>query len=250
MFLPPFDTATLLAAALIVFAAYTVFGLTGFGSSITAMPFLVVLYPLTFAVPMMVVLDLCGGSLLALRTRGLVAWRELATLAPWAGLGMLAGVTLLVSAPERALLLLLALFILGYLARAHFGRPRHDVISRRWALPYGTAGGIFTSLYGTGGPIYTIYVTRRLRDARVLRATMGMLILLTALVRVTLFAGTGLYAQPGLLTLCAVLIPLGLVGLWLGSHLHHRLPAERVVQAIHLVLLAGAINLLYRSLAS
>lgn len=250
MLLPPFDAATIVAVGLIVLVAYTVFGLTGFGSSITAMPFLVVLLPLKFAVPMMVLLDLCGGSLLALRTRGLVAWRELAVLAPWVGAGMLAGVTLLVRAPERALLLLLALFVLGYLARAHFGKPRREPISRRWAPSFGTAGGVFTALYGTGGPIYTIYVTRRLPDARVLRATMGMLILMTAVVRLTLFAGTGLYAQPGLLALCAVLVPLGLLGLWLGSHFHHRLPAERVVQTIHAVLLLGAVNLLYRNLAS
>lgn len=244
----PFDAFTIIAAGVIVFVAYTVFGMTGFGSSITAAPFLVLLFPLKFVVPMMVVFDLCGGALLATRTRKLVAWRELATLAPWIALGMLAGVTLLVHAPERMLLTLLALFILGYLVRARFWRPETKPIATRWAPPFGTAGGVLTSLYGTGGPVYTIYFARRLPDARVLRATMAMLILATALVRVTMFASAGLYAQPGLLALCATLIPAGLIGLWLGSHLHHRLPGKRVVQTIQVVLLAGALNLLYKTL--
>ncbi len=246
----PFDAATIVAAGVIVFAAYTVFGMTGFGSSITAAPFLVLLFPLKFAVPMMVILDLCGASLLALRTHGHVAWRELLRLAPWFVLGMVAGVTLLVHAPERALLTLLALFVLGYLARARFGRPSTAPLSTRWGLPFGTAGGVFTALYGTGGPIYVIYFARRIADARVLRATMAMLILITALVRVAMFTSAGLYAQPGLLALCAALVPAGLLGLWIGSHLHHRLPPHRVVQAIHLVLLAGALNLLYRTLVA
>ena len=248
LFALPFDAATIVAAGVIVFVAYTVFGMTGFGSSITAAPFLVLLFPLKFAVPMMVVFDLCGGSLLAVRTHGHVAWREMARLAPWIALGMLAGVTLLVNAPERALLTLLALFVLGYLARARFGRTSTEPISPRWAPPFGACGGVFTALYGTGGPIYLIYFARRLREARVLRATMGMLILLTAFVRVTLFASAGLYAQPGLLALCAWLIPVGLAGLWIGSHLHQRLPPQRIVLVIHVVLLLGALNLLYRTL--
>jgi uncharacterized membrane protein YfcA len=236
------------AAAAIVFIAYTVFGMTGFGSSIVAAPFLVLLFPLQFVVPMIVVLDIFGASLLALRTYRHVSWRELKRLAPWAVLGMLAGVTLLVHAPERVLLTLLALFVLTYLARARFGRPNPAPIDTRWIVPFGLIGGVFTSLYGTGGPIYTIYMARRIFDARMLRATMGMLILVSAFIRMMMFATTGLYAQPGLLMLCAVLMPVGLCGLWLGSYLHHRLPAARVVQVIHVVLLLGALNLLYRTL--
>lgn len=239
-----------MVAGAIVLVAYTVFGMTGFGSSIAAAPFLVLLFPLQFAVPMMVVLDLCGGSLLALRTRRQVAWRELARLAPWIALGMLAGVTLLVNAPERALLTLLALFVLGYLARSHFAAPARTSLSTHWASTFGTFGGVFTALYGTGGPILLVYLVRRLADARTLRATMAMLILATAVARVPLFAGADLFGQPGLIALCATLIPVGLLGLWIGSHLHHRLPPQQVMAAIHIVLLLGAINLLYRTLAA
>jgi uncharacterized protein len=247
LFALPFAPATLAAAAAIILVAYTVFGLTGFGSSITAAPFLVLLFPLRFAVPMMVMLDLVSGTLLAIRNYRRVAWRELARLFPYAVAGMVLGVTLLVHAPERPLLLLLAVFILGYLARAVFGAPRTRDIAPAWAAPLGVGGGVFTSLYGTGGPIYTIFLAGRLHEKWVLRATMGMLILLTALTRVALFAGAGFYSQPGLLGMSIALMPAVLLGLWLGSHLHDRLPTARVVQAIQLVLLIGALNLIRRS---
>jgi len=237
-------------AGIIIFVAYTMFGISGFGSSIIATPFLALLFPLKFIVPMMVVLDLCSASLLAMRAHHHVTWREIAKLLPWAALGMLVGVTLLVQAPERLLLALLALFVLAYLARTCFGRPKTAPIAANWRVPFGIVGGVFTSLYGTGGPIYAIYMTRRIFDTHALRATMSMLILINATVRVSMFTAAGLYAQPGLLALCAALLPVGLLGLWLGSYLHHRLPAARVVQAIQLVILLGALNLLYKALVS
>lgn len=242
----PFDAATIAAAAAIVFVAYTVFGLTGFGSSITAAPFLVLLFPLRFMVPMMVVLDLVSASTMALRNHGHVAWRELGRLAPWIALGMLTGVTLLVHAPERPLLALLGLFILGYLARAGLGKRKAAPIAPRWAVAFGASGGVFTALFGTGGPLYAIFLTSRIPDKDALRATNGMLILATALARVGLFAAAALYAQPGLVPLAALLIPVALAGLYVGGHLHVRWPAARVVQAIQLVLLIGALNLLRR----
>ncbi|MCC6380153.1 MAG: sulfite exporter TauE/SafE family protein [Burkholderiales bacterium] len=246
----PFDTATLVIAAAIVFAAYVVFGMTGFGSSIAAMPFLALLFPLKVAVPLMAVIDLCSGSMLALRTHRQVAWRELSTLAPWIALGMIAGVTLLVRAPERVLLTLLAVFVLAYLARTRFGRPAREPVSERWASAFGASGGVVTALYGTGGPIYLVYLLRRLADPRALRATMGMMILLLALARVTFFAGADLYTGTGLVALCVLLVPVGLAGLWTGSHLHHRVPPQHVMGVLHLVLFAGALNLLYRALFS
>jgi uncharacterized membrane protein YfcA len=242
----PFDAATIAAAVAIVFVAYTVFGLTGFGSSITAAPFLVLLFPLRFMVPMMVVLDLVSASTMALRNHGHVAWRELGRLAPWIAVGMLSGVTLLVHAPERPLLALLALFVLGYLARAVLLKRQPDAIAPRWAAPFGAFGGVFTALFGTGGPVYAIFLTSRIADKNALRATNGMLILATALARIGLFAGAALYAQPGLVPLSALLIPVALAGLYVGGHLHVRWPAARVVQAIQVVLFVGALNLLRR----
>lgn len=243
----PFSTVTLITAAAIILVAYTVFGLTGFGSSIAAAPFLVLLFPLRFAVPMMVILDLVSGSLMATRNHRHVAWPELLRLLPYAIVGMLLGVTLLAHAPERPLLALLGVFVLGYLAKSIFFGRRSSETARIWAAPLGIAGGIFTSLYGTGGPIYTIYLAGRIPGTAALRATMAMLILMTALSRVGLFTAAGFYAQPGLLALSALLLPAVIGGVWLGSHLHHRLPPARVLQAIQLVLLVGALNLIRRS---
>ena len=241
-----FDTLAPLAA--IILFAYTVFGLTGFGSTITAMPLLVLLIPLRMAVPLMLVFDLASGLLLGLRNRRCIAHREALRLLPFMLGGMAVGVLALVSAPERLLLLVLGVFILAYAAWSLLVRDAPRPLAGAWAAPFGAIGGIFTALFGAGGPFYTIYLTRRLPDKLALRATIGAVLLFSALARLLLFSGAGLYRQPGLAQLAALLLPCALGGLYLGNRLHLCLPAARIRQAIWLVLVAGGASLVWRNL--
>ncbi|HEY8708427.1 MAG TPA: sulfite exporter TauE/SafE family protein [Burkholderiaceae bacterium] len=240
--------ASLGIAALIIVWAYIVYGLTGFGSSITALPLLVQFIPLREAVPLILVFDLFVGVLMGLNNRRVIDRGEVKRLLPFMLAGMVLGVTLLVSVPERALLILLGVFVLAYSAWSLVLRPEVKPLSSRWAGAFGTFGGVFTALFGTGGPIYTIYLARRLPDKTVLRATISGLLFLSALARLVLFTGAGLYAQPQVLPLAAVLLPCALLGLYLGNHLHHRLPQQRVVQLVWVILVVGGAGLMWRGI--
>lgn len=240
---------TLVAAAAIVALAYTVYGLTGFGASIIAIPFLAHMFPLRFAVPMMLLFDIAAGLLLGLRHRRIVNWRELMRMAPWLLIGMVFGLSLLVQAGERWLLLLLGGFVLAYASWSLLGRVVVQPASTWWSLPSGLVGGAFTAMFGTGGPIYTIYLARRLSDRHVLRASISLLILCAGLVRLPMLAGAGLYQQAGLLTTALLLAPAAYLGFVLGSRLHARLPPHRALQAVWALLILGGISLLVRASA-
>jgi hypothetical protein len=239
---------TLASAALIVVLAYTVFGLTGFGASIVAMPLLVFFFRLRVAVPLMLLLDLCAAMLLGLKNRGAVDRGELLRLIPFMLAGMLLGVTLLVNAPERAPLFVLGSFVFAHAAWGLLSRPGVKTIAVAWAPPLGAVGGVFTALFGTGGPIYVIYLAGRLHDKSVLRATIGTLIFFSGISRLVLFIGAGLYAQQGLLLLAAAMLPCALLGLYLGSRLHRRLSVQRVMQVLRVILILGGAGLVWRSL--
>ncbi|HEX8786718.1 MAG TPA: sulfite exporter TauE/SafE family protein [Telluria sp.] len=234
---------TLASLALIIVVGYTVFGLTGFGSSVTSMPLLVLFIPLRTAVPLMLVFDLCASLLLGLNNWRFIARREALRLVPFMLVGMGCGVLALVHAPERSLLVLLGVFILAYAGWGLLARGAPRPLGTIWAAPFGVVGGIFTALFGTGGPFYTIYLTRRLQDKLALRATISGVLFFSAITRVVLFTGAGLYKQPGVLPLAALLLPCALGGLYLGNRLHHRLPAERIRQAIWVVLTVGGVSL-------
>jgi uncharacterized membrane protein YfcA len=245
--MPDLPLATVVGAALAVVLAYTVFGLTGFGAAIVGVPLLAHFFPIRFAVPMMLVFDLCAGLLLGLRNRRDVDRGELLRLAPFVAIGMVLGVTALVRAPERWLLGVLGAFVFSYAAWSLLNRAALRPISARWVVPAGMAGGVFTALYGSGGPIYTVYLARRLRAANRLRATIAVLIFGTAWARLALFSGTGLLFQPSLLPLAAVLLPCAVAGYFIGSHLHRRLEPRQAARTIWMLLLASGASLVWRA---
>ena len=245
--MPDLPLASIAGAALIIVLAYTVFGLTGFGAAIVGVPLLAHIFPIRFCVPMMLVFDLCAGLLLGLRNRRDVDRGELLRLAPFVAVGMLVGVTALVRVPERALLGLLGGFVFGYACWSLWSRSVPAPVSARWAVLAGTSGGAFTALYGTGGPIYTVYLARRLADPKRLRASIAVLIFGTAWARLVLFSGAGLMLQPSLLRLAAVLLPFAVAGYFIGSHLHQRLAPKLAARAIWLLLLASGGSLVWRA---
>lgn len=244
----PAPDATLGLAGVAILLAYTVYGLTGFGASITAVPLLTQFLPLREVVPMMLLFDLTGGILVGLRNRDQVQWRELARMVPFMAAGMLLGLSLLLYAPQRALLLALGSFIFAYALWTLVLRPAVRPVRAAWAVPLGFTGGLFTSMFGTGGPVYVIYLARRISQPQALRASISTLILGGGLARLILFSSAGLYHQPQVLPRALVLFPCMLGGLWLGTYLNRRLPAHHVIQAVWVVLLAAGAGLLLRNL--
>jgi uncharacterized membrane protein YfcA len=239
------DWAGIVAAVL---AAYTVFGLTGFGSAVVAVPILVHFLPLTFAVPLVLLLDFVSTLALGALNWRLVERAELARLVPFMLVGILAGVTLLVNVEPRWLLLALGVFVLLN-ALWNLVRPvRPHPVSAWWSVPAGAAGGVFSALFGTGGPIYTTYLARRIEGPG-FRATISSIILMSGVIRLVTFGTTGLLMQPGLLTQWLWLLPVCAVGVFTGSKLHARLPAHRVRQALFALLAVSGAGVVVRALA-
>src|SRR5690242_20223028 len=83
----------LLAAPLIVLVGYTIFGATGFGSSIISVPGLAHFLPLTFTVPLVTTTDAFAAASTSIRLRRLVAWREVRRLLPAQLIGIALGAT-------------------------------------------------------------------------------------------------------------------------------------------------------------
>ncbi len=248
--LPGLPLPTLLLAALVIALAYTVFGLSGFGAGIVALPLLAQFMSIRFAVPLLLLLDLCCGALIGLRHHSVISRDELKRLLPFAALGMLLGVTVLASAPQRWLLLALGVYTLCITAWSLWGPAPTRQLSTAMAPPLGTAGGVFGALFGTGGPLYSAYLMRRISDKHQLRATTSAVVFSTGVVRLIMFLVIGLYAQPGLWSSWLWLLPCALVGFFVGSQLHARLPTRRVVQAVWALLLLSGTSLVLRALAA
>ena len=244
----PHAPEILLLAALVVAAAYFVFGLTGFGSTVIALPLLVLFFPLKFAVSLLMLLDLAVLLLFGARLRRGLRLDEIGWLVPFMLAGMAAGLTLLIRAPERPLLLTLGCFLLCYAAWGLARRGGPPALARFWCAPIGLVGGAFSALFGTGGVLFAIYNAGRLPDAIQLRASNAAMILLSSLLRLVLFGAVGLLGQDGLFATALMLAPALAFGFWLGGRLHARVPAAAVVKAVYALLVVAGLTLLSRSL--
>ena len=244
--MPDLPWPALLIAAAVVLLAYTVYGLTGFGAAIVAIPLLAQVLPLRWAVPMLLLFDLVAGLLLGLKNWQRVDWPELWRLVPWLLMGMVAGVYLLTHAPEPVLLAVLGLFALLYASFNLLQQTSTTPVAAAWALPAGLVGGAFTAMYGTGGLIYASYLARRLGHKDVLRASVAGLIFGAGWVRLALFTASGFYAPKGLLLLAALLLPAAITGYLIGSRLHARLSGPQAFKAVWLLVAAAGVGLLWR----
>lgn len=226
--------------------AYTVYGLTGFGAAIVAIPMLAQFLPLRVAVPMLLLFDLVAGLLLGLKNRRSIHRRELLRLLPFLLIGMVAGVYLLAHAPERWLLAVLGAFAVLYASWNLLRKPTSVPVAPVWAVPAGLVGGAFTSMYGTGGPIYASYLARRVTNKDILRASVAALIFGAGWLRLAMFTASGFYNQQGLLMLAASLLPAAVLGYFIGSRLHARLSGAQAFKAVWLLVSAAGLGLLWR----
>jgi uncharacterized membrane protein YfcA len=236
---------TLLLAALITTATYSVFGLTGAGSTVIALPLLAHFLPLKFAVTLLLLLDLAASLALSTRARGVVRMDEFGRLLPFLLAGLVLGLTLLIKAPEGPLLTTLGVFLLGYAAWSLARKPGEIHLSRAWAAPFGLAGGALAALFGTGGVLTTVYFAGRLSRKDELRATAATAVLVNSVTRVALFGATGLLTRDVLLS-GLLLLPCVAIGLFVGQRLHALVDAGGVRRAVYAVLLLAGVSLLVR----
>jgi uncharacterized protein len=244
-----FSTWVYLIAPLVVFAGYVAFGISGFGSTIIVVPILAQFLPLKFVVPLMVLLDL-SAILMMRANKGLQArdMKEIDSMLPFMLIGMVLGAYLLKSAPERYLMLALGLFVAGYALITLLRNKAVGTITSWWRIPISLLGGAASSLFGTGGPIYAIYVSRRLHNPTVMRATMSSIISISVVVRVFIFLLSGLLLKADLGIALIALLGFMAVGMLLGMKLHKRMKPEQVRKVVHLLLVVSGSSLVVRAL--
>lgn len=226
---------------------YTVLGITGFGATLVSSVLLAHVYPLKFLIPMHSLLDVSGALAFGHKFAGEADRKELVWLIPIMLTGMAIGLTLLIHLPARASLFLLGMFVFAYAAYSLSGGLTGGRAPKWWGLPFGLVGGVFSALFGTGGPLYVIYLSRRVEDVRAVRSTVSIMINIAAFVRVVMFAFAGLYANRAMWICYAVGLPFALAGIWLGRRLHDRLPVAGIRRAILWLLGATSISLLVRA---
>ncbi len=265
-------------AGFIVFITHMQEGITGFGCTVLALPFLTLLLGLQKSVPLLVVQGwiLCG--LIVLESHRFICWREYWRILGLAAFGMPLGLLSARFLDEYMLRWILAGFMIsvgfhgfwrsrqlapqglsdasarGRSAEAEitsFKKTETPHLTKAnmqrlpvWAYALLPLGGIFQGAFGTGGPIIVIYAARAMRHKSVFRATLCMLWLTLNTILISSFIASGRLNAP-LLQLSAAYLPATLLGLWLGNRAHYRLQEHVFRQIVYAVLMLAGALLIY-----
>ena len=239
-----FTLAQLSLAAGIVFGAYVVRGLSGFGAGLVSTPLLALLFPITMVVPATALIVFVLFVFLTLRDRHQVLWVEFWRLLWPTLVGVLGGLYLFSTLDNKLLLKLLGGFLVVYAAYmliARLVKLPQATFSTRWAWPLGFTGAFIDALFGGGGgTLVVLYMQSRTSDRNAFRATLAVLWFVEMVTRIAGYMLVGFYTEPTL-TLVACMLPFMLLGTWLGERLSNRVSHEsfNVIIAV-MVLLSGA----------
>lgn len=229
----------------VVVLAYTIRGITGFGSGLIAIPLLALLLPLKLVVALILVLDFSASLALSVSQIRKAPWREIWPLIPAGFLGIASAFYLLNSIDTETLSRFLGGFIVLY-AFYSLSRWRPQQLGPLWwSLPSGYLGGVINGLFGTGGPVYVFYFQSRQFNKTQFRAGFSLVFMVDGLVRLIGFGSMGFYSSDSL-KLLLWMLPLMLLSLWLGGRIHTSISQRLFEQGIALLLIGSGLALIWR----
>jgi hypothetical protein len=236
----------LLLTPFVIVLAYTVFGLSGFGSTAIAVPILAHFLPVSYLVPLMALLDCASSIFVGTTGREHLAKDELKWLIPFMFVGFVIGATVLVRVPDHYLRLALGVFAMTIGIYSIANPVMHRAISRLWVVPVGVLGGAAATVFGAGGPFYATYLSGRMGNKSQVRATTSALISVSTVTRAILYAATGLLLHTAIALGTVVLAPFVWAGLKLGTRIHLGLSQQQMRRVVGALLVFTGASLLVR----
>jgi len=235
-----------LYAHVVVFAAFVLRGLTGFGTALVMAPLLTLFLDLKRTAVITAVLSVLNGVGLAYALRRDVAGRTFVLASASALAGLALGTYLLVTQPgallKRSVGILTVLFSVGLFRRGRrtFGPPR--LWPESVGVVAGLISGVLGGLFGTSGPPMVVYLSRRGVGIAAFRATLIAFFCVVDFTRLLGYAASGLLSGQLLLT-CVLLLPVSFAGGYVGTRIYTRVNerAVRVVVAAALAVTGGVL---------
>lgn len=251
----------------ILYGAVTFFtqlieAITGFGSSVLAMPFAIAITGSVIAARTPTTLHtwLYGGWVVATDFNKIL-WRQYFTIMLFVLSGLPLGMLASRHLPDTMLRVVLALFMVGVSVNGIVRDIRHTDSSEtsRFLQPHGWQmvmfcillflGGIIHGAFSSGGPLLIIYATIVIKEKGNFRATMcavwftlNSIILIEWLIR-------GVFKMEGIFWLCLITIPFFLVGAFTGTLVHKRISAKNFTRFVYIILLLSGCFMGYSALS-
>ncbi len=224
-------------AGLIVMLGHFIKGMTGFASALFSIPLLALFLDIKFVVPVFLLFDLISGIILTVQTRRFIDRRSALLILTGLLIGTAAGTYFLVSFGSEVLRRIFGVLVILFALKILIwdNREAKKQVGRIWAPVSGVVGGCTGAMFGLNGPPMVLYLTHRVLDKQVFRATLYGLFFVDACYRLILYSLGGLITVE-VIKFALYLTPFLLLGVSLGSRLHARMPENVFKRMIAFIL--------------
>jgi len=243
-----FSTSPLFWGLAIIGVLLTGISKSGFagGAGVIAVPLLSLMVPVPVAaalmLPLLIVMD---AKSLHYYWRS-VRWQELKVIAPAALIGIIVGGYLLGKLPSNLLQVLLGLFCIVFALWKKLipilGRLPHA------GLIWGAVSGLTSTLLHSGGPPINIYLATRQMPKQNWLATAAVFFAMMNLVKIIPYGLTGQWQSDSMVSdlflIDLTLLPVSLIGVWLGYRLQLKICEAQFMSACKGLLFLSGLALL------
>ncbi|UCB52904.1 MAG: sulfite exporter TauE/SafE family protein [Candidatus Zixiibacteriota bacterium] len=229
-----------LLAGLIVLIGHFIKGFSGFASALFAIPLLALFLDIRLVVPVFLLFDFIAGVILTIQNRRFIVWRSALLLLSGLAIGTALGTYFLVSFGNEELKRVFGIVIILFAVKILIfdNENLRKEISKMWAPVSGFIGGCTGGMFGLNGPPMVLYLTHRLRERQVFRATLYGIFFVDACYRLILYSANRLITIE-VVMFALYLTPFLLIGLFLGSKLQMKVNEGIFKKAIALILIVA-----------
>ena len=173
------DPQALIAFAMVIFFSCILGGITGFGNTIVALPFTIMIFDLETGRTVLTATALIQSLVIALKDRRSIAVPILVSVVIFMGIGLPAGMFTYRYLPQDILITILAIFtglvairgLLVFFLKVKRTEKTHAAGEGALRI-FLVLAGIIHGAFSSGGPLLVIYTMEKIREKTVFRATM------------------------------------------------------------------------------
>lgn len=241
----------ILLIGMVVFSTFTVEGIAGFGSTVMALPFVIMLIGLEKAVPLLCSLNLLLALFLICRSWRKINFREYLFIVANVTAGVLVGLFLMDYLPNKIMIGLLTVFTLFVGLRGVWKTLKSNETAavpkpgKKNFLSCLTlfSGGIFQGAFSSGGPLVVMYAAKAIPEKTTFRATLPLLWFTTNFIMNLkwIIAGNVWDRQLGMRFLWA--LPFICAGMIFGDYLHWKVDQKKFTLLVYTLLTLVAVIL-------
>ncbi len=238
-----------------VFITHCLEGITGFGCTVLALPFVVLLLGIKIAVPVLVILAWLLAGYIIIRSWKNIIWKEFLFIVLYVGIGLPIGLAMFEHLSPTILKIILAIFMIGVgihgiiKTRAQkkilLEDPTKLPVPKKNLIMKGILilGGIIHGAFGTGGPFVVIYASKALQNKTLFRVTLCLLWFSLNTIMLAQWFFTGNILKKEIFYYTLYTLPFLITGMLLGDYLHHKVNEYYFKILVYIILFASGIVL-------